>query len=97
MADVLGDDATKEIVRLFLQGFPDAYRGLGAGTAEEQLRTVHGLKSSALHMGALELSERMAVIENRLSRDGALSQDDMAAILKDYDAVAPALRRYAGI
>jgi hypothetical protein len=97
MSEVLGDEATREIVRLFLKEFPETYRGISTGTPEEQHRTVHGLKSSALHMGALRLSERMALIENRLATEGSVSDDDMASILREFDAAAPSLRRYAGV
>jgi hypothetical protein len=97
MSEVLGDEATREIVRLFLKEFPESYRGISTGSHADQLRTVHGLKSSALHMGALRMSERMAAIESRLAAEGSISDDDMASILREFDAAAPSLRRYAGM
>jgi Hpt domain len=97
MAEVLGEDSTKEIVRLFLSSFPETLRGLVDGTREEQLRLVHGVKSSSLHMGATELSDRLAGLEERLTRnDGTLTQEDLSAISADYEAIEPALRRYGG-
>jgi Hpt domain len=97
MADVLGEDSTKEIVRLFLSSFPETLRSLVDGTREEQLRLVHGVKSSSLHMGATELSDRLAGLEERLTRnDGTLTQEDLSAISADYEAIEPALRRYGG-
>jgi hypothetical protein len=48
-------------------------------------------------MGALRLSERMALIENRLASEGSISDEDMASILREFDAAAPSLRRYAGV
>jgi hypothetical protein len=97
LAEVLGNDATREIVRLFVQGFPEAYRCLGAGTADDRLRTVHGLKSSALLMGATKMSQRMAAVETRLAGGESLTEGDLGSILSDFGAAAPALRRYAGI
>ena len=94
---VLGGDATREIVRLFLGGFPESFRSLGAGNREDQLRMIHGLKSSALHMGATGMSERLAALEARLNaEEEAITPQDLAGILSDFGAVEPALRRYAG-
>ena len=59
LAFLVGDDAAREIVRLFLQTFPDSIRSLRIAGRQDQLRIIHGLKSSALHMGADRLSERI--------------------------------------
>jgi HPt (histidine-containing phosphotransfer) domain-containing protein len=97
LASAIGDDAAREIVRIFLDDFPDSVANLAKGDHEEQLRISHGLKSSALHMGAAALSARMAEVERRLSLGGgALSPDDIAAASADFEAVAPSLRLYAG-
>jgi HPt (histidine-containing phosphotransfer) domain-containing protein len=96
LADVMGDEATREIVRLFLADFPVSIRKLEASGRDEQLRIAHGLKSSSLHMGATELSERMAEAEERLSGPGEpLAPGDFAAAVADFEALAPVLRAYA--
>ncbi len=97
LASVLGDDATREIVRLFLHDFPESVGRLGAGDREEQTRIAHGLKSSALHMGATALSESMAAIEKKLSGTReALRPDEIAAAVAHFEAAEPELRDYAG-
>ena len=93
----MGDDATREIVRLFLDDFPVSMGHLSGGTPQEQHRVAHGLKSSARHMGAIGLSERMAAIENRLESPGErVSASEISAAVADFAAVAPGLRLYAG-
>jgi hypothetical protein len=98
LADVLGDEATREVVRLFLDDFPASIGKLGTGSREEQVMTAHGLKSSALHMGALGLSRRMAELEARLGKPGeTVSEAELAGAMADFEAVAPLLRQYAGV
>jgi hypothetical protein len=95
LSAVLGEEATKEIVRLYLSSFPETLRNLVDGSREDQLRLVHGIKSSSLHMGATELSERLAMIEERLIKgDSSLTQEDLDSIEAGYAAVEPALRVY---
>jgi hypothetical protein len=96
LADVLGEDATREIVRLFLHDFPDSVRRLGTSGHDDQVRIVHGLKSSALHMGARRLSDRLALIEDRLAQGDALLPADTASIVSDFGAALSDLRKYAG-
>jgi HPt (histidine-containing phosphotransfer) domain-containing protein len=97
LAAVIGDEAAREIVRLFLDDFPGSVSRLGEGASEEQHRVAHGLKSSALHMGATALSARMAEIERVLGRPGgAVGPEQIAAAVADFEAAAPELRRYAG-
>jgi hypothetical protein len=48
-------------------------------------------------MGAQQLSERVAALEDRLGRQGLnLEPADLPALQADFDAVAPSLRTYAG-
>jgi HPt (histidine-containing phosphotransfer) domain-containing protein len=97
LASVLGDDATREIVRLFLQDFPESVGRLGAGDREEQARIAHGLKSSALHMGADGLSQCMAEIERKLTKTREeLRPDEIEQAVAHFEAVEPELRDYAG-
>jgi HPt (histidine-containing phosphotransfer) domain-containing protein len=93
---LIGDDATKEIVRLFLQSFPEAIRELRASERPDQMRIAHGLKSSALHMGADRLSERIGEIEAKLSEPGAvLASVDLVPATEEFETFATALRSYA--
>jgi hypothetical protein len=97
LADVLGEESTREIVRLFLHDFPESARRLGSAGRDDQARIAHGLKTSALHMGASGLSERMAAIEAKLAGgSGILTDDDIAGAIADFGQVEPELRRYAG-
>jgi HPt (histidine-containing phosphotransfer) domain-containing protein len=94
---VLGDDATREIVRLFLADFPKSILKLGRAGREEQVMIAHGLKSSALHMGAAKLSKRMAGLESRLDKpDGQISPEELVAAIGEFEEVAPSLRKYSG-
>jgi hypothetical protein len=96
LAAVLGDEATREIVRIFLQDFPGAVRRLGSCPREEQIMIAHGLKSSSLHMGSAGLSVRMAAIEARLERPGeTLGAPEIDGAIAEFDALAPMLRAYA--
>jgi hypothetical protein len=97
LAEVLGDEATREVVRLFLDDFPVTIRKLVNGGREEQVMIAHGLKSSALHMGAAGLSARMAKLEARLDTPGeTISDAELEGALADFGAIAPLLRQYAG-
>ncbi len=96
LALLVGDDATREIVRLFLHSFPDSIRNLGGSSRQDQMRITHGLKSSALHMGADRLSEQISAIEDRLSLPGdALTPKDLAPAISEFESFATELRRYA--
>jgi hypothetical protein len=97
LEEVLGNEATREIVRLYLKDFPDALRRVSGAGREDQMRLVHGLKSSSLHMGATDLSDRLASLEEKLgARREPLEQDEIASAVADFGAVAPTLRAYAG-
>jgi HPt (histidine-containing phosphotransfer) domain-containing protein len=97
MESVLGSESTREIVRLYLADFPDSVTRLGEGARDDQMRIVHGLKSSSLHVGATRLSELLASLEDRLSHeDGGLAPEEIAALAAEFEAGAPALRRYSG-
>jgi hypothetical protein len=97
LAAVLGDEATRDVVRLFLEDFPVSISRLGTGSRDDQVMIAHGLKSSARHMGAAALSRRMAKLEACLGvPGGAISGEELAAAIADFAAVAPQLRQYAG-
>jgi len=97
LEDVLGDEATREVVRLFLHDFPESIRRIGSAGREDQMRIVHGLKSSALHMGATELSEKLASLEEILGAPGeTLLPEDLSPAIADFGGASAALRKYAG-
>jgi len=100
LAEVLGDNDTRELVRTFLQDFPATLRMLASGKHEDRLRMAHGLKSSARHMGADALSRRMAALEVKLSQSGAAegipSTEDLSIAVEEFERAAALLRPYAG-
>jgi HPt (histidine-containing phosphotransfer) domain-containing protein len=97
LAALVGDDAAREIVRLFLASFPEAVRGLSTGSRQEQMRIAHGLRSSALHMGAGRLSELVTQIEDKLASPGvALAPGDLADAVAEFEALEGGFRTYAG-
>jgi HPt (histidine-containing phosphotransfer) domain-containing protein len=96
LEDVLGPESAREIVGLFLKDFPDSVRLLASEGHGEQLRIVHGMKSSARHMGAAALAARMAGLEARLhGGQDTLGHADLAGAIADFGIVEPSLRRYA--
>ncbi|HMD61303.1 MAG TPA: Hpt domain-containing protein [Opitutaceae bacterium] len=96
LASLVGDDAAREIVRLFLSSFPESVRSLGQGSRQDQMRIVHGLRSSALHMGADRLSQRISELEEKLAQPGAtLEAGDLDAAVGEFEEFAADLRRYA--
>jgi HPt (histidine-containing phosphotransfer) domain-containing protein len=96
LAFLVGDDAAREIVTLFLNSFPESMRSLSASSRPDQMRIVHGLKSSALHMGAFTLSGRIGEIEDKLAQPGAtLEQRDLEPAIAEFESFAADLRKYA--
>ena len=97
LADILGEEDTKDLVRTFLQDFPNLVKVLQTGDPEAQKRTAHSLKSTARHMGALALSRKMALYEQRLSEPGALALtgDDVMQVVEEFEKSAGPLRAYA--
>jgi HPt (histidine-containing phosphotransfer) domain-containing protein len=84
MLEMFGDPApVVKVIRLFLEEAPrqvDAVvEGLSRGEAEEVRRSAHSLKSSAASLGARDLSERSAKIEE-LTRAGRI--DDVHPLLE---------------
>ncbi len=94
---VLGTESTQEIVRLFLQEFPESVSRFIKAGREEQLRIVHGLRSSSGLMGSPVLAKRMADFEDTLSDPSrSVSPQDVAVAVSEFEAIAPGLRAYAG-
>jgi HPt (histidine-containing phosphotransfer) domain-containing protein len=97
LASLVGENAAREIVQLFLNSFPESIRNLGRSSRPDQMRIAHGLKSSALHMGADRLSERIGEIESKLAQPGVtLGQGDLEPAIAEFDDFAGDLRKYAG-
>lgn len=97
LAEVLGDDNVRTLVRTFLRDFPISFNELKVGDRKNQHRVAHSMKSNSRLMGAVDLSVRMAALEARLDTDGAgVSPQDLADITADFDAIAGPLRAFVG-
>ena len=98
LAAVIGEDNVRTLVRTFLREFPVAMKNLERGERKDRHRAAHGMKSNSRLMGALDLSQRMAAIEARLSTpDGDdVKPSDLAAIATEYEAIATRLRAFVG-
>jgi HPt (histidine-containing phosphotransfer) domain-containing protein len=99
LAAVLGDDNVRTLVRTFLRDFPISFQELGATRErKDRHRIAHSMKSNSRLMGANELSQRMAALEERLAQDdGAdLQSTDLAQILAEFEAIAKPLREFVG-
>jgi HPt (histidine-containing phosphotransfer) domain-containing protein len=97
LAAVLGEDNVRTLVRTFLRDFPVSLRDLGGGDRKQRHRLAHSMKSNSRLMGAMDLSQRMAALEQRLENGGAdVTPQDLAAITAEYEAVAGPLRTFVG-
>ena len=95
LAEVLGDDNVRSLVRTFLAEFPVSVRELSSGDRKNRHRIAHSLKSNARLMGALRLSERMASLEARLEAGGQdVTPEDLASIQVEFEEVAGPLRGF---
>ena len=96
LVEILGEEDTKDLVRSFLHDFSPSIRKITMGDRENQKRTVHSLKSTARHMGCLQLSRKMAMYETRLMDNGAeISTEDIISIVEEFEKAAGPLRAYA--
>ena len=98
LAEVLGEDNVRTLVRTFLRDFPISLSELSGGDRKDRHRIAHSMKSNTRLVGALELSHRMAALEARLDRPdgGDVTPADLAAIAGEYEAVAAPLRAFTG-
>jgi HPt (histidine-containing phosphotransfer) domain-containing protein len=97
LAAVLGEDNVRTLVRTFLRDFPVSLRDLNSGDRKQRHRIAHSMKSNSRLMGAMDLSERMAALENRLEGNGAdVTAEDIAAITREYESIAGPLRSFVG-
>lgn len=96
LVDILGLVDAQELVRTYLREFDPIIRGLATGDRQSQHRLAHSLKSSARHMGAMHLSQRLATLEARLRQpDGTLSPEDLQAVTLEFERSAGPLRAFA--
>ena len=90
----LGTDVVAEIVELFVADVPSRLgklqQAIGAGSCDGILREVHGLKGSALGVGASRLAMLCAAIEHD-ARDGHF--DQAAARSSDLEGEFAQVRR----
>ncbi|MGH7994932.1 MAG: Hpt domain-containing protein [Opitutaceae bacterium] len=94
---VLGDDETRELVRLFLSSTPLLLADMAGPDPDRVRRAAHNLKSSAQQMGASELSEQSRAIEARLHEGGPRPSPAEIALLQGrFRSVEKRLRSYAG-
>lgn len=98
LADVLGEDNVRNLVRTFLRDFPVSLRDLNSGDRKQRHRIAHSMKSNSHLMGAIPLSQRMAALEMRLADENAadVTAEDLAAITAEYDTIAGPLRAFVG-
>lgn len=94
---VLGNEETRELVRLFLTSAPKLLADIAGSDAERARRAAHSLKSSAQQMGASDISEQARELENRLAEGGPLpSKPEIALLQARFRSVEKRLRGYAG-
>ena len=97
LAAALSEEDARELARMFLKEFPGLRKALGSGTQREARLAAHSLKSSAQHMGAEALAERMADLEHRLEDPAAkVAPEDLEAVDRDFESQAASLRAFAG-
>lgn len=92
----LGDEVLTELVDLFVSEATGRVEAIAQAVQAEDLdalgRAAHALKGSALNLGARELSELCAFLEER-ARQGP--GDDLAAVVDRAREVRPAMERAA--
>lgn len=98
LASVLGDENVRTLVRTFLRDFPISYEELRSGDRKNRHRIAHSMKSNSRLMGAFELSQCMAAIEERLAQPSGvdITPADLAAIDTLFHRIAGPLREFTG-
>lgn len=97
LAEGLGLDNARCLVRTFLRDFPGSLVELARGDRVTRHRQAHSLKSNTRLIGMHELSARMARLETRLAEEenGDISPEELATIEAEFAAVAAVLREFA--
>lgn len=98
LAEALGLDNVKTLVRTFLHDFPNSLGGLSGGDRSSRYRHAHSMKSNARLMGMHALSRRMEELEYRLTGETGdeVTPRDLEAIQAEFDAAVDQLRTFAG-
>jgi len=96
LASVLGEDNVRTLVRTFLRDFPHSLREMGNSDRQNQHRLAHSMKSNARLMGANDLSQRFAEIEERLGTPIGLkvSTKEIVEISAQFEGIAAPLRSF---
>jgi HPt (histidine-containing phosphotransfer) domain-containing protein len=96
LVSILGEEEARGLVQEYLEEFPQMLRLMASGAPEERRRVAHTLKSSARHVGADSLSQKMAALEARLAAPGAhVTQEDLLATAEEFEKTAVPLRTFA--
>ena len=98
LANTLGEDNVRNLVRTFLREFPKSFQALGDGDREQRHRLAHSMKSSSRLVGGQALSQRLAEIEARLTDDngGDITPHDLEMISSEFEALSGPLHFYVG-
>lgn len=97
LALILGDDDTRELVRLYLSSVPSLLADIAGADRESSQRAAHSLKSSSDQMGATSLWQQAKALEARIMQGGPLpTPEEMAALNEGYQEAERALRGYGG-
>lgn len=95
LVSVLGDEDTRELVRLYLASVPRLLADIGGGVRESSQRAAHSLKSSSDQMGAAALAQHSKQLEVRMMAGGPLpSAAELADLAAEYQAVESSLRGF---
>ncbi len=96
LVDELGLESTRELVEIYLTEFSRLRAQLASGDSQQQRFAAHSLKSSAHHMGAMELAAMMAGFEIQLERPGCLPLGDseIARVDHAFEENAAGLRAF---
>lgn len=99
LAEVLGVDNVRTLVRTYLRDFPVSFREFSRGVHPDRHRLAHSMKSNSRLIGALQLSQRMAALELRLSANPNenVTADEIAAIGREFEEIATPLRAFVGL
>ena len=97
LAEGLGHENVRMLVRTFLRDFPQSLLELARGDRRTQHRQAHSLKSNTRLIGMHELSARLSLLEDRLAEEhGAdLTPQELAALETEFAAVAAVLQEFA--
>jgi hypothetical protein len=91
----LGRDDTRELVALYLNGFPGLIAEIESGDALRAERAAHSLKSSSQQMGLPGLARKLAALEERLRRTGeAVTKAEVELLKAGFAAAEGPLREF---